>query len=144
MIAATGKLMDDISLCKVYYKGYPVNEAKVSLEATLKSLSQYKLERDYSRFLELAHRLIDDYPHLTNYLYEISNAYKETKQYFKAVAVAERARLRYPKNFSNLLVLLESYIHTGNTEKVRITIDTCLQLQPNDQRLLALVSLARK
>ncbi|MBK9498447.1 MAG: AAA family ATPase [Leptospiraceae bacterium] len=144
MIAATGKLMDDISLCKVYFKGYPLNEAKVSLEATLKSLSQYKIDCNYAKFLELAHRLIADYPHLTNYLYEISNVYKEIKQYDKAITVAERARLRYPKNFNNLLVLLESYIHVGKTEKVRITIDTCLSLKPNDERLLALVSLARK
>lgn len=143
-IAATGKLMDDISLCKIQYKRSPVNERKISLEETLKSMYQYKVESNHEKFLEEGEKLIADYPHLTNYLYEISSVYKDLKQYNKAISIAERARTRFPKNFDNLLVLLESYIETGNTEKVRITIDTCLSINPKDEKLLELVKLARK
>ncbi len=135
LIAATGKLMDDISLCKIYYKGLPTNDERASLEQTLKLLSTYKIERDYEKFLDLSQRLIADYPHLTDYLFEISSVYKELKQYDKAITVAERARLRYPKNYNNLSLLLESYISIGNLEKVRVTLDTCLQIKPEDMRL---------
>lgn len=143
-IAATGKLMDDISLCKIHYKRSPLNEHKISLEETLKSMYQCKVESNHEKFLEEGEKLIADYPHLTNYLYEISSVYKDLKQYNKAISIAERARTRFPKNFNNLLVLLESYIETGNTEKVRITIDSCMAINPNDKKLKKLVKLARK
>ena len=135
-IANTGKLMDDLSLLRIHYKGVTADQKK--LDDELKRLEDYKGVGKFDKYAELGEKVISDYPQLTNFLYEMSLACKQLGQYEKAIDYAERLRLRDAKNISNLLVLIESYHGLGRKERAKSILDACLKARPEDVRFLKL------
>jgi len=133
-IKKMGKLMDDLSLLKIHYKGVTADPAK--LDHDLKLLEDYKEVGKLDKYAEIGAQVISEYPHLTNFLYEMSFAYKELKQYEKAIDFGERLRLRDAKNTANLLNLIESYHGVGKRDRAKSILDACLKARPEDVRFL--------
>ncbi len=135
-IAKTGKLMDDLSLLRIHYKGTMTDQKK--LDDELKILEDYKEVGKFDKYAELGEKIISDYPQLTNFLYDMSLTFKELGQYEKAIDYGERLRLRDAKNTSILLVLIESYHGLGRKERAKSILDVCLKVRPEDIRFLKL------
>ncbi len=135
-IIKTGKLMDDLSLFKIHFKGVTVDENK--LDDDLKLLENYKESGKYEKYAEVGQRVISNYPHLTNFLLEMSHACKELGQYEKAIDFGERLRLRDAKNTANLLNLIESYKGVGRKERAKTILDAYLKTQPENEQFLKL------
>ena len=132
-ILKTGKLMDDLSLLRIHFLGTVWDSNK--LEANLQLFESYKKERKFDKLLELGNELINDYPHLTNSMYELSLVYRTNGIFEKAIDLGERIRLREPKNISNLITLIESYHGAGKTDRANTILDACLKVRPEDERL---------
>ena len=132
-ILNTGKLMDDLSILRIYFLGKFRDSNK--LEANLQLFESYKKERKFDKLLELGNELINDYPHLTNSMYELSLVYRTNGIFEKAIDLGERIRLREPKNISNLITLIESYHGAGKTDRANTILDACLKVRPEDERL---------
>lgn len=131
-ILKTGKLMDDLSLLKIHFKGKTSDVEK--LKDDMRLLEKYKSESNYNKIAELGQKLISDYPHLTNFLYDTAFAYKALGKYEDSIDFAERLRLRDSKNTSNLLNLIESYNNLGQTDKALAILEICLKEEPEDVR----------
>jgi predicted ATPase/tRNA A-37 threonylcarbamoyl transferase component Bud32/exonuclease VII small subunit len=131
-IKNAGKQMDDLSLFKIHYKGVVLEQSKMNED--LKLLEDYKEKMEFAKYTEVGEKVISNYPHLTNFLYEMSYACKELGQYEKAIDYGERLRLRDAKNVSNLLNLIESYNGIGKKERAKTILDACIKARPDDVR----------
>jgi predicted ATPase/GAF domain-containing protein/tRNA A-37 threonylcarbamoyl transferase component Bud32 len=131
-IKKAGKQMDDLSLFRIHYKGVVADQNKMNED--LKLLDEYKEKMELANYAEVGEKVISDYPHLTNFLYEISFACKELGQYEKAIDYGERLRLRDAKNVSNLLNLIESYHGVGKKDRAKTILDACIKARPEDLR----------
>ena len=131
-IKKAGKQMDDLSLFRIHFKGVVTDQNKMNED--LKLLDDYKEKMELANYAEVGEKVISDYPHLTNFLYEISFACKELGQYEKAIDYGERLRLRDAKNVSNLLNLIESYHGVGKKDRAKTILDACIKARPEDLR----------
>jgi serine phosphatase RsbU (regulator of sigma subunit) len=131
-IKKAGKQMDDLSLFRIHFKGVVTDQNKMNED--LKLLDDYKEKMELANYAEVGEKVISDYPHLTNFLYEISFACKELGQYEKAIDYGERLRLRDAKNVSNLLNLIESYHGVGKKDRAKTILDACIKARPDDVR----------
>ncbi len=131
-IKKAGKQMDDLSLFRIHYKGVVLEQDKI--DEDLKLLQDYRERKEFAKYAEVGEKVISNYPHLTNFLYEMSYACKELGQYEKAIDYGERLRLRDAKNVSNLLNLIESYKGVGKKERAKTILDACIKARPEDER----------
>lgn len=137
-INLSGKLMDDISLGRIFFKNYNNSKPRLVLEKALILLSTYKENGNNKKLLELYEELIADYPHLTKYLFETVNLCREMNLNHKVLLYGERARIRHLRNLNNLLLLVEAYLSQNNFEKAAILFRTCMEINPQHSRVIEL------
>ncbi len=133
-IAATGKLIDDLSLLRIHYIG--VRKDIKEIESDLKRLEEYKAKKDFPKVIEFGKKVISDYPHLTDYLYDLSYALRQVGELELAIDYGERFRLRQPTHLDNLVNLIDTYNGIGKTERAKIILEDCLKLEPEEQRVV--------
>jgi hypothetical protein len=62
-IQSTGKLMDDLSLLRIHFKGQSKDQKKLYEDLLL--LEEHKQKKEFDKLITLGETLISDYPHLT-------------------------------------------------------------------------------
>lgn len=132
-LTQSGSLMDDLSLMKIHFVGKTSEKEK--LESNLKQFEEFKNTNQLDKCIQLGNSIINEYPHLTNFLYELSLIYQANKNFEKAIDLGERIRLRESNNITNLITLIESYKGTGNIERAELILEACLKARPNEERL---------
>jgi hypothetical protein len=133
-ISKAGKLIDDLSLLKIHFKG--VSKDKKQLEADLRRLEEYKAKKDFPNVIEYGIKAISDYPHLTDYMFDVSYALREVGELERAVDFGERFRMRHPEHLDNLVNLIDTYNGLGKTERAKVILEDCLKLDPEERRIL--------
>lgn len=133
-ILRVGKLIDDLSLLKIHFKG--VIKDKKQIEADLRRLEEYKAKKDFPNVIEYGIKAISDYPHLTDYMYDVSYALRQVGELEKAVDFGERFRMRHPEHLDNLVNLIDTYNGMGKIERAKLILEDCLKLDPEERRIL--------
>jgi len=132
-IQSTGKLMDDLSLLRIHFKGQSKDQKK--LDEDLLLLEEHKQKKEFDKLITLGETLISDYPHLTNSILEMAYAFQKIGHYHRAVDFGERIRLRDPENTLNLVNLIESYTKIGKRDFAKSILEASLKIKPHDQNL---------
>ncbi len=133
-ITVTGKLIDDLSLLKIQYKG--INQNSKSLEDDLEKLDEYKKQKQYHKFIDFGTKVIAEYPHLTDCLYDLSVALSIVGEMEKSIDFGEKFRLRKPGYLDNLVNLIDSYNSIGKIERAKVILQECLLLEPQEIRVI--------
>ncbi|MBK8395849.1 MAG: SpoIIE family protein phosphatase [Leptospiraceae bacterium] len=136
-IASNGKFMDDLSLLKIIFQEYPIQD-RINLEESLQLLEQHKQAGEYQKIIELGKEVILHYPHLTDYIFQISYAYNFLENYVLAIDFGERVRLREPENIENIVNLVDAYLKNSNKDRAKVILKDSLKLNSQDERLLKL------
>lgn len=105
------------------------------LRALLRLLVRMK---DYPLASEKFNTYIEEFPGDTDLIYLASFTYKQTKEYGKAIDMAERIRLRNPGHLPNLLHLVQLYLLVGNLPKAEKTLGLASFLTADSKRVDAL------
>lgn len=133
ILLKTGNLMDDLSLMKIRFLGMNADHEK--LEIKLNLFEDHKEKNRLNDCIEIGEEVINHYPHLTNFIYDLSLMYFETGNFKKAIDLGERIRLRESNNIPNLIALIKSYLAAGKTKRATAILDACLKARPDDERL---------
>ena len=133
ILLKTGNLMDDLSLMKIRFLGMNADHEK--LETKLNLFEDHKEKNRLNDCIEIGEEVINHYPHLTNFIYDLSLVYYETGNFKKAIDLGERIRLRESNNIPNLIALIKSYRAAGKTKRATAILDACLKARPDDERL---------
>jgi len=134
-IAELGELKDDLSLIKINYTNEEGSEHKLNLTDTLKKLEELKTNKQFEMFTLLGEKVISDYPQITDHIRDMSIAYKEIRQFEKAIDFGERVRLRDPKNMANMINLIQAYNGADKSGRAKTILKACLKVKPDDVRL---------
>ncbi|EOQ98099.1 SpoIIE-like protein phosphatase domain protein [Leptospira wolbachii serovar Codice str. CDC] len=102
------------------------------LKALIRLLVRMK---DYQSASEKFNSYIEEFPGDTDLIYLASFTYKQTKEYGKAIDMAERIRLRNPGHLSNLIRLVQLYLLVNNLPKAEKTLALASLLTSDFKRM---------
>ncbi len=121
----------------------------------------YRLERKESEVLKelirayikknnfkKAARYAEDFnflrPAESEYLYIASYCHKMAGDAEKAAKIGERLRIREPRMLKNLINLADVYIVKRNFERAKLMIDTAMEIDRENEKLMKLVKIMKK
>lgn len=94
----------------------------------------FKLEY-YSKFITDAESYLQVYPDDNEILFFLERAYMYTRNYEKALEIAEQLDLRDPKDVFNLITLTDCYRLLGNKKKAIKSLNRLLDLAPEREEV---------
>jgi len=111
-----------------------INKKYYNLEFVQRELinAYYKLEQ-YAKVISEGEQYLEAYPYNNDILYKVSRAYLITKNYEKALELAERLDLRDPKHVSNLFTLVNCYNLLDQRKKAIKALNRLIDLAPDKE-----------
>jgi len=111
-----------------------INKKYYNLEFVQRELinAYYKLEQ-YAKVISEGEQYLEAYPYNNDILYKVSRAYLITKNYEKALELAERLDLRDPKHVSNLFTLVNCYNLLDQRKKAIKVLNRLIDLAPDKE-----------
>ncbi len=111
-----------------------INKKYYNLEFVQRELinTYYKLEQ-YVKVISEGEQYLEAYPSNNDILYKVSRAYLITKNYEKALELAERLDLREPKHVSNLFTLVNCYNLLNQRKKAIKALNRLIDLAPDKE-----------
>lgn len=97
------------------------------------AVASYNL-RDFNTAATLGREYVDLRPGDTDMIYMASLAFKKLRSFAGAADLAERVRLRDPRNVKNLLHLTEVHMLGGNLERAGYILDQAFEVDPENEK----------
>ncbi|MEM7183252.1 MAG: SpoIIE family protein phosphatase [Spirochaetota bacterium] len=93
----------------------------------------YMKLKDYQKASKVSREYLDTNEVDTNLMIQASYSMKLNHEFDEAIEVAERVKLREPRNIRNLIHLADLYTYTRNLTRARKVLNKILNMEPNNQ-----------